>query len=137
APQLEEVLADSVVELRAPAPPLLGLEAEPELEDIGPPVAAHAAVPPTVSPSISTVGWPTPAGTLCPALPHTPTPSSSLRSSPIPFTRVSTVGPSPISVAPLTGSAILPPRIRYASVDAQNKLPLVMATVPPPALLVE
>ncbi len=47
----------------------------------------HAAVPPTVSPSTRKVGWPTPAGTLCPPLPHMPTPSSSAKSLPMPVTR--------------------------------------------------
>lgn len=41
-------------------------------------------VPPTVSPpSMRSVGWPTPTGTLCPSLPHTPTPWSRARSLPI------------------------------------------------------
>ena len=41
-----------------------GVRAEPEFQNVGAPVAArHAAVPPTVRPSISRVGWPTPAGT--------------------------------------------------------------------------
>jgi len=71
-------------------------------------LAAQVAVPPTVSPSISSVGWPTPAGTLCPALPHMPIPSSSAQSWPTPTTFVSAVGPSPISVAPLIGSPSLP-----------------------------
>ncbi len=42
----------------------------------------HRAVPPTVILSIFTVGMPTPTGTLWPSLPHTPMPSSSLRSWP-------------------------------------------------------
>jgi hypothetical protein len=37
----------------------------------------YEAVPPTVMLSTRKVGWPTPTGTLCPSLPHTPTPSSS------------------------------------------------------------
>ena len=83
-------------------------------QDFAAPVlaSAHTAVPPTVRPSISRVGWPTPAGNVCPALPQIPTPSSSAMSLPIPMTRVSTLGPSPIRVAPLTGSAILPSRTR-------------------------
>jgi hypothetical protein len=61
-PQLEELLLDAVVELGRAVPPLVGAEPEPEFEDVGAPVAAHAAVPPTVRPSISKVGCPTPAG---------------------------------------------------------------------------
>src|SRR5712691_7684797 len=60
-------------------------------------------VPPTVSPSIRSVGCPTPTGTLCPSLPQVPTPESSSRSLPTMLTRVSTSGPFPISVAPFTG----------------------------------
>ncbi len=60
-------------------------------------------VPPTVSPSILSVGCPTPTGTLCPSLPQVPTPESSARSLPTMLTRVSTSGPFPISVAPFTG----------------------------------
>jgi len=45
----------------------------------------------------------TPTGTLCPSLPHTPIPESSLRSSPIIETFVNTSGPFPINVAPFTG----------------------------------
>ena len=41
------------------------------------------AVPPTVSRSIRSVGWPTPTGTLCPSLPQVPTPVSSCMSLPI------------------------------------------------------
>ena len=56
-PELEEALLDPVIELRPAAPPLLWVEAEPEFEDLGSPVApAQAAVPPTVRPSISSVG---------------------------------------------------------------------------------
>ncbi len=60
-------------------------------------------VPPTVNPSILSVGCPTPTGTLCPSLPQVPTPESSSRSLPTMLTRVSTSGPFPISVAPFTG----------------------------------
>src|SRR5688572_5784626 len=74
--------------------------------------APYAAVPPTVSPSISRVGWPTPAGIDWPPLPQMPTPSSSAMSLPIPATLVSTVGPSPIRVAPLIGAPSLPFSIR-------------------------
>src|SRR4029079_6260441 len=114
SPTRQEALRDPVIERRVGLPPLLWIEPEPEFEDIGTPVAdvGHAAVPPTVRPSTSNVGCPTPAGTLCPPLPQMPMPSSSSRSLPIPLTLVSTVGPSPISVAPWTGSAILPLRMR-------------------------
>src|SRR5947208_2936228 len=54
------------------------------------------AVPPTVMLSTFNVGIPTPTGTLCPSLPHVPTPSSSCRSWPTMETRVSTSGPFPI-----------------------------------------
>mmetsp|Transcript_34863 Transcript_34863/g.63558 ORF Transcript_34863/g.63558 Transcript_34863/m.63558 type:complete len:134 (+) Transcript_34863:448-849(+) len=66
------------------------------------------AVPPTVNPSIRSVGCPTPTGTLWPSLPHTPTPVSSAMSLPIMLTRVSASGPLPMMVAPLTGYWILP-----------------------------
>ncbi len=66
------------------------------------------AVPPTVSASMRSVGWPTPTGTLWPSLPQVPTPSSSFRSLPTIETRVSTSGPLPISVAPLSGVPIRP-----------------------------
>ena len=65
--------------------------------------AKRQAVPPTVSPSMRSVGWPTPTGTLWPSLPQMPTPVSSSMSLPIIVTRVSASGPLPISVAPLTG----------------------------------
>ena len=72
---------------------------------MGGPVAArkYQPVPPTVSPSMRSVGCPTPTGTLCPSLPQVPTPVSSAMSLPIMPTRVSTSGPLPISVAPFTG----------------------------------
>ena len=60
-------------------------------------------VPPTVSASMRSVGWPTPTGTLWPSLPHVPTPVSSAMSLPIIETRVNASGPLPISVAPFTG----------------------------------
>jgi CysZ protein len=69
-------------------------------------------VPPTVRPSMRSVGWPTPTGTLWPSLPQVPTPGSSAMSLPIIETRVSASGPLPISVAPLTGVVILPFSIR-------------------------
>src|SRR6185369_14703223 len=111
-PELQEILPDPVIQFRFAVPPLIGFQPKPELQDVATPVLAQAAVPPTVRPSTSKVGWPTPAGTLWPPLPQMPTPSSSARSLPMPLTRVSTVGPSPISVAPLIGSAITPPRMR-------------------------
>ena len=49
-------------------------------------------------------------------------------------TRVSTSGPLPISVAPLTGRVSLPFSIRYASLAENTNLPLVMSTWPPPKL---
>src|SRR5881227_1060795 len=59
-PKFEEALPDPVIDLRAAAPPLLFVEAEPEFENLGPPVThglgTQAAVPPTVRPSISSVG---------------------------------------------------------------------------------
>src|SRR6185437_4482330 len=55
-PQLQEVALDPAVELGAPIPPFLRLEAKPEFENVGAPIAAHAAVPPTVRPSTSRVG---------------------------------------------------------------------------------
>src|SRR5206468_11576437 len=70
------------------------------------------AVPPTVRPSIFTVGWPTPTGTLCPSLPQVPMPESRARALPIMLTRVRASGPLPISVAPFTGCVTLPSSIR-------------------------
>ena len=69
------------------------------------------AVPPTVSPSMRSVGWPTPTGTLCLSLPQVPTPGSRRMSLPIIFARFSTSGPLPIRVAPLTG------RVTFAVLD--------------------
>src|SRR5437762_2625208 len=69
-------------------------------------------VPPTVKPSILSVGWPTPTGTLWPSLPHVPMPLSRARSLPIMLTRVSTSGPLPMSVAPFTGIVTLPSSMR-------------------------
>src|SRR5438105_4494001 len=43
-PQFQEVLADSVVKLGPAVPPLPRLEAEPEFENLGAPVVAHARV---------------------------------------------------------------------------------------------
>src|SRR6266699_2242371 len=61
----------------------------------------YAAVPPTVSASMRSVGWPTPTGTLWPFLPQVPMPWSSARSLPIMVMRLRSVGPLPISIAPL------------------------------------
>ena len=55
---------------------------------------------------------PTPTGTLCPSLPHTPMPSSSFRSLPTMLTYFSASGPLPISDAPRTGRVSLPSSIR-------------------------
>src|SRR5690606_7126344 len=73
---------------------------------------AHACVPPTVSASTLSVGCPTPTGTLWPSLPQVPTPVSSARSLPTIDTRVSTSGPLPMSVAPLTGRVTFPCSMR-------------------------
>jgi DNA polymerase-4 len=73
---------------------------------------APTPVPPTVRPSMRSVGWPTPTGTLWPSLPQVPTPGSMARSLPIIETRFNTSGPLPIRVAPFTGVVILPFSIR-------------------------
>src|SRR6185295_15410448 len=73
---------------------------------------AQALVPPTVRPSIFSVGCPTPTGTLCPSLPQVPMPLSSSRSLPIMLTRVSASGPLPMRVAPFTGCVTLPSSMR-------------------------
>src|SRR5438552_855981 len=65
--------------------------------------ARRYAVPPTVNPSILSVGTPTPTGTLWPSLPQVPMPLSSSISLPTIDTRVKASGPLPISVAPFTG----------------------------------
>src|SRR5207302_5123651 len=96
--------------------------------------AAAQAVPPTVSPSILSVGCPTPTGTLCPSLPQVPTPSSSFRSLPTIETRVSTSGPLPIRVAPLRGAPTRPFSMAYASLAENTNLPEVISTCPPPKL---
>src|SRR5262249_36784889 len=72
----------------------------------------YAAVPPTVRPSMRTVGWPTPTRTPRPALPQGPTPASGARSLRIIVILVSAWGPLPISVAPLTAGPTLPFSIR-------------------------
>src|SRR5688572_16335117 len=103
----------ALIQPRIGLPPLLRRKPEPEVENLADPRFGHqAAVPPTVSPSIISVGWPTPAGTDWPPLPQTPMPSSSAMSLPIAATLVSTVGPSPIRVAPLIGAPSLPFSIR-------------------------
>src|SRR5262249_4847601 len=96
---------------------------------------AHALVPPTVSPSMRKVGWPTPTGTLCPSLPQVPMPVSSSRSLPIMLTRVSASGPLPMMVAPFTGYWMRPFSIQNASLAENTNLPLVMSTWPPPKLV--
>src|SRR2546430_10249165 len=81
------------------------------------------AVPPTVSPSILSVGCPTPTGTLCPSFPQVPTPVSSARSLPIIETRVSASGPLPISVAPFTGWLTFPRSEEHTSeLQSQSNL---------------
>lgn len=70
--------------------------------------APYAADPPTVSPPMSTVGWPTPTGTHWPSLPQVPMPGSSAMSLPNPRICWSAVAPSPIRVAPLTGAPTRP-----------------------------
>src|SRR5205809_4089854 len=66
------------------------------------------AVPPTVSPSILSVGCPTPTGTLWPSFPQVPTPVSSARSLAMIETRVSTYGSVALGVGALAGEAALP-----------------------------
>src|SRR6185437_6162952 len=66
------------------------------------------AVPPTVILSMRNVGWPTPTGTPWPFLPQVPMPGSSAKSLPIIEMRWRSVGPLPISMAPLTGAPIFP-----------------------------
>ena len=65
-------------------------------------------VPPTVMRSMRKVGWPTPTGTPWPFLPQVPMPGSSSKSLPTMVTRCRSVGPLPISMAPLTGAPTLP-----------------------------
>ena len=72
----------------------------------------HYVVPPTVMRLMRSVGCPVPTGTDWPSLPQVPTPGSSFMSLPTMRTRVSTSGPLPISVAPLTGAPILPSSMR-------------------------
>src|SRR5262249_10810956 len=85
--------------------------ADQSLGDPAQVAAAHAPVPPTVRPSMRTVGRPTPTGTDCPSLPQVPSPSSSARSLPTRVMRVSTSGPLPIRVASRTGRPTTPPSI--------------------------
>ena len=92
-------------------------------------------VPPMVRPSMRSVGWPTPTGTLWPSLPQVPMPGSRPMSLPIIVTRVRASGPLPISVAPLTGWVIFPFSIMYASAMLNTNLPFVMSTWPPPKLV--
>src|ERR1035437_908040 len=72
----------------------------------------YCPVPPTVMRSSLMVGMPTPTGTLCPALPHVPMPSSRARSFPTIDTYLRASGPLPIRVAPLTGRVTLPSSMR-------------------------
>ena len=74
--------------------------------------AQHTACPPTVRPSIFSVGCPTPTGTVCPSLPQLPMPPSNAQSLPTMLTRVNTSGPFPINVAPFTGDVIFPRSMR-------------------------
>src|SRR5439155_22458316 len=89
-------------------------------------------VPPAVIRSVSSVGWPTPTGTPWPFLPQVPMPESSARSLPTMVMRLRSVGPLPISIAPLSGAPSLPFSILYASVHWKTYLPEVMSTWPPP-----
>src|SRR6202453_5417110 len=57
----------------------------------------YCPVPPTVMRSSFTVGMPTPTGTLCPALPQVPMPSSSARSLPTIDTYFNASGPLPVT----------------------------------------
>ena len=70
---------------------------------------AAAMVP--VMAFISRCCWPTPTGTLCPALPHMPMPVSRAESLPTIEIRCMASGPLPISIAPVTGAPILPSSI--------------------------
>ena len=79
-----------------------------------------------------TVGSPTPTGTACPSLPQVPSPGSCEASEPTALTFFSASGPTPISIAPLTGLVISPPSIRYASLISKTKFPFEMSTWPPP-----
>src|SRR5216683_5182778 len=72
----------------------------------------YCPVPPTVMRSSFTVGMPTPTGTLCPALPQVPIPSSRARSFPTIETYFNASGPLPINVAPFTGRVTMPSSIR-------------------------
>src|SRR5262249_22956140 len=87
---------------------------------------AHAPVPPTVTSSIRTVGRPTPTGTLWPSFPQVPSPGSNDASEPTALTCLSASGPTPMSMAPLTGRVISPCSIRYASEISKTKLPFEM-----------
>src|SRR5262249_60079549 len=89
-------------------------------------------VPPTVMLSIRSVGSPTPTGTFCPSLPQVPNPGSGIGSLPTMLTFLSASGPTPISVAPLTGRPSRPFSISYASLTSKTKFPLLMSTCPPP-----
>src|SRR5581483_10562885 len=92
----------------------------------------YCFVPPTVMLETSTVGMPTPTGTLWPSLPQVQRPSDSFRSVPTIVTFESVSGPLPISVTLRTGAVTWPSSIRYASVTENTKSPLLMFTWPPP-----
>src|SRR5581483_4618385 len=74
-------------------------------------VCCYFSVPPTVISRILIVGKPTLTGIVWPSLPQIPTPWSSFKSLPTAVTCRRTVGPSPISVAPLTGAVRCPSSI--------------------------
>src|SRR6185503_17534112 len=76
-PERLEPLPDLCVEFGIGLPPIVPAAREPEGKDRLDLILVHAAVPPTVIPSINRVGWPTPAGTDWPPLPQMPIPSSS------------------------------------------------------------
>src|SRR5262249_21370935 len=88
---------------------------------------AHPAtrVPPTVMPSMRSVGSPTPTGTDWPSFPHVPIPGSGMGSHPTMETFLSASGPTPISMAFFTGRPSFPSSIWYASATSKTKLPLV------------
>jgi hypothetical protein len=67
-----------------------------------------AAEPPTVSPPIISVGWPTPTGTHWPFLPQLPMPGSSAMSLPIARIWLQRGGPVADQRAPFTGAPTLP-----------------------------
>src|SRR3546814_19837298 len=64
----------------------------------------HASVPPTVSPSITTDGWPPPTAHPWPPLQHTPTTSTSTRPLHPPFTYPIVPGPVTPTSGPSRGT---------------------------------